>query len=96
MKLYVITFIKIGKTFKELSYEIKLQEDEIAQIYRNAYKTQNAKKQRNRHIKEIDERFKDWVIKAQEKKNQCSEKKISLEEFKQWLKNNENWHIRRE
>ena len=89
-------FLRIGKTCKELSYEIKLQNDEITKTYRNAYKTQNAKKQRNKHIKGINERFKEWVVNAQEQKKQCVEKNISLEDFKKWLKDNDNWHIKKE
>ena len=96
MKHYVIIFIKIGKTCKELSYEIKLQNDDITKTYRNAYKTQNAKKHRNTHIKGIENRFHKWLLNAQEQKKLCSDKIISLEDFKQWLKDNENWHLQKE
>lgn len=96
MKLYVITFIKIGKTCKELSYEIKLENDEITKTYRNAYKTQNAKKQRNKHIPEIEASFKNWVLNAQKQKKLCNDKVISLEDFKNWLKDNENWYLKKE
>lgn len=96
MRPYVITFIKIGKTCKELSYEIKLQNDEITKTYRNAYKTQNAKKQRNKHIPDIENKFKNWVSNAQKQKQLCTDKVISLEDFKQWLKDNENWYLKKE
>lgn len=91
MKHYVIIFLKIGKTCKELSYEIKLQNDEITQIYRKAYKTQNAKKFRNGHIPNIDIKFKNWVKSAQNQKQLCT----NLDDFKQWLKDNENWHLKK-
>lgn len=91
MKHYVIIFLKIGKTCKELSYEIKLQNDEITQIYRKAYKTQNAKKFRNGHIPNIDKKFKNWVKSAQKQKQLCT----NLDDFKQWLKDNENWHLKK-
>lgn len=86
---------KNGKTCKQLSYEIKLESDEITKLYRNAYKTQNAKKQRNKYIPDIDNRFKEWVNNAKEQKRKCEEKIISISEFRKWLKNNENWNIKK-
>ena len=96
MKHYVIMFLENGKTCKELSYEIKLQNDEITNIYRKAYKTQNAKKQRNIHIPNIDEKFKKWVEEAKYQKELCKKEEISPQKFKKWLKENEEWHIRKE
>lgn len=96
MKNIVIIFLKIGKTCKDLSYEIKLQNDKIANVYRTAYKTQNAKKNRNTQILDIENRFKNWVKLAQEQKELCSNNAISLEDFQKWLKDNENWHLKKE
>lgn len=88
-------FLESGKTCKELSYEIKLQNDELTNIYRKAYKTQNAKKNRNKHIKDINIRFNQWVKEAQKQKKKCIENKISLEDFRKWLKDNENWNLKK-
>lgn len=84
---------KNNKTCKELAYEIKLEKDEITNIYRKNYKTQNAKKQRNLHIKNIESRFKRWCINAKAQKENCENGDISIEEFKKWLDENKNWHI---
>ena len=84
---------KNNKTCKELAYEIKLEKDEITNIYRKNYKTQNAKKQRNLHIKNIESRFERWCINAKSQKENCENGYISIEDFKKWLDENKNWHI---
>jgi len=89
---YCDNILKNSKTCKELSYEINLEQNEIENIYRTSYKTQNAKKQRNSHIKEIDNRFVNWTLEAKKQKELCKNNKISIEDFREWLKKNENWH----
>lgn len=81
-----------GKTCKALSYKIRLNGDEVEQLYRKAYKTQNAKKQRYAHIPNIEERFKNWSIAAKNKKELCNSGKIKIEEFKKWLEDNKDWN----
>ena len=44
----------------------------------------------------MNNRFKNWVLNAQKQKQLCTNKVISLEKFKQWLKVNENWHLKKE
>ena len=63
---YCDNIFENAKTCKELSYQLKLSNDEVEKVCRNSYKTQNAKKQRNSHIKTIDKKFKNWSIKAKE------------------------------
>ena len=89
---YCNNIFENGKTCKELSYKLKLSNDEVEKVYRNSYKTQNAKKQRNSHIKNIDKKFKNWSIKAKEQKNLCKNGTITIETFKKWLEDNNNWH----
>ncbi len=89
---YCDNIFKDNKTCKMISYNMKLEKDEVEKIYRKAYKTQNAKKQRNHHIWDIEDKFKNWVKKAKKEKKLCKDKKITIEEFKLWIKNNENWH----
>lgn len=89
---YCNNIFENGKTCKEVSYQIKLNNNEADKIYRNAYKTQNAKKQRNYYIKNIELKFKNWSVLAKEQKDMCKSGRITIEEFKKWLENNNNWH----
>lgn len=65
---------KNGKTCKELSGEIKLSNDEILSIYRNAYKRENGKKNRYRHIPNIQLKFENWNKIAKEKYLDCQKR----------------------
>lgn len=89
---YCNNIYRNGKTCKELSYEFKIDNDDAEKIYRNAYKTQNAKKQRNSHIKDIEKRFKNWCNIAKKEKEKCKSGQISIEELKKWIDDNKNWH----
>lgn len=89
---YCDNIFENGKTCKELSYQLKLNNNEVERIYRNSYKTQNAKKQRNSHIKNIEDKFKNWSIMAKEQKDLCKNGSITIEEFKKWLEDNADWH----
>ena len=91
---YCNNIFKNGKTCRELSYQLKLNNDDVEQLYRISYKTQNAKKQRNHHIKNIETKFKTWSIRAKEKKDMCKKGDITIEQFKKWLEENKNWHIK--
>lgn len=82
---------KNNKTCKELSYEIKLENDEITKIYRKNYKTQNAKKNRNLHIIDINLKFNKWVNEAQKYKKKCENGNITIEEYIKWFDDNNNW-----
>lgn len=88
---YCDNIFKDNKSCKKIAYQLKLENDEVENLYRKTYKTQNAKKQRNSYIKNIDIRFKKWTVEAKKQKELCKENKITIEEFKIWIKNNENW-----
>jgi hypothetical protein len=71
-----------GKTCKEIGYENKVKNDAVLSEYRKIYKTQNARKQRNRgHIEDIDNRFSRWTEFAKKKLKDCQEEKITLDEM---------------
>lgn len=89
---YCDNIFKDNKTCKAISYNVKLEKDEIENLYRKAYKTQNAKKHRNSHIKNINDTFKKWSTEAKMQKDLCKNNIITIEEFKIWLTKNENWH----
>lgn len=79
------------KTCRDLSYTIHLQKNELSNILRKKYRTENAKKNRNKHIPNIEEKFKDWYKKAKEQKELCEKEEITIEEFKKWLEDNSKW-----
>ena len=83
---------KNGKTCKELSGEIKLSNDEILSIYRTAYKRENGKKNRYRHIPNIQLKFENWNKIAKEKYLDCQNGTISKEELSDWLNSSRDWH----
>lgn len=70
---------------RDVSYDTKIKEDDIRKAYRTIYKTQNARKQRNSHIRNIDERFDAWTRQAKEQLNECIAGRITLEEMKQTI-----------
>lgn len=77
-----------NKTCKQLAYEIKLKNSEIDKIYRTAYKTQNARKQRYSVVKGIEKDFENWAKTAKEQLQLVKDGKLSKEEFKDWIKSN--------
>lgn len=70
-----------GKTCKTVGYDEKVKGDSILREYRKIYKTQNARKQRNSHKKDISGKFKNWAILAKEKVRECQTGKISIDEM---------------
>ena len=82
---------KKNKTCRDLSYSIHLQKDELSNILRKRYRTENAKKNRNKHIPKIEEKFQIWYKKAKEQKILCEEGKISIEDFNKWFYDNSKW-----
>ena len=83
---------KNGKTCKQLSGEIKLSKDEVLSIYRTAYKRENGKKNRYRHIPNIQLKFENWNKIAKEKYTDCQRGAISKEEFSDWLNSSRDWY----
>ena len=83
---------KNRKTCKQLSGEIKLSNDEVLSIYRTAYKRENGKKNRYRHIPNIQLKFENWNKIAKEKYTDCQRGTISKEEFSNWLDSSRDWY----
>ena len=89
--IYCTRVFRNGKTCRDIGYELSVQSDEITKLYRNAYKTQNAKKQRNKDIANVDKLFANWASKAKEMYKLCKDNKIKLDELSKWLKDNQDW-----
>lgn len=90
-EIYCTRIFRNGKTCRDIGYELSVQSDEITKLYRNAYKTQNAKKQRNKDIANVDKLFSNWASKAKEMYKLCKDNKIKLDELSKWLKDNQDW-----
>lgn len=82
---------KDKKTCRDLSYSIHLQKDELSNILRKKYRTENAKKNRNKHIPKIEEKFQIWYAKAKEQKLLCEKGKSSIDDFNEWFTDNNKW-----
>ncbi len=82
---------KEKKTCRDLSYSIHLKKDELSNILRKKYRTENAKKNRNKHIPKIEEKFQIWYKKAKEQKILCEKGKISVDDFNKWFNDNSRW-----
>lgn len=82
-EVYCSRVLEKGKSCRSLYNEYKLQSDELTRYYRNAYKTRNARKQRNMKNKPSSEKeFQEWKKKAQKALKQAKNNEISFEEFK--------------
>lgn len=78
-----------GKKCRELYHEEKLAADQLTKYYRSAYKSQNAKKQRNTVNKPSSvKNFEEWNSRAKEALRQAKNNEITFEEFKQIIDNN--------
>jgi hypothetical protein len=87
---YCDFIFKNGKTCKELAFTFKLDNDEALREYRKIYKTQNARKQRNRQIPAISERFDLWASNAKKVLAQCQKGEITIEDMKMKISSS-NW-----
>lgn len=67
-----------GKSCRQKGYENKVNNDAVLKEYRKIYKTQNARKQRNKHKPNIDELFKNWHIESKKILKQCQNNEISI------------------
>lgn len=82
-ELYCSRVLEKGKSCRSLYNEHKLQSDEPTMYYRRAYKTRNARKQRNMKNKPSSEaEFENWKKNAQKALRQVKNNKISFEEFR--------------
>lgn len=79
---------------RDVSYDKKIREDEILSHYRKIYKTQSARKVRNAHRPQINEKFEQWKRIAICKRNDCKAGLITLAEMEDaisspdWLNGN--------
>lgn len=74
---------KGGRTCRQMGYENKTNADIVLKTYRTVYKTQQARKTRNKNnICNIEEKFQKWLVYAQQQVKQCQNKEISLEDMK--------------
>lgn len=81
------------KTCKQLSGDMKKNDDIIYVLYRNNYKTQFNKMNRNKNnIPSIKDKFNSWNSLAKEKTKECKNEIISYDELKEWFKAHQNWH----
>jgi hypothetical protein len=84
-EIYCDNIYKKGKTCKELGYENKLEKDEALKVYRTAYKTQNARMQRNKNVHDYKGRFFDpWNEAAKDKIEWVHAGKMTIEDYKLW------------
>lgn len=81
-EIYCNHINETGRSCKEVGFENKMKKDEAFKAYRTIYKTQNARKQRNSHLPDIEVRFADWALYARKEMEKCRAEKISLEEMK--------------
>lgn len=80
---YCDNIFRNNKTCKELGYYEKVINNDVLKTYRTIYKTQNARKQRNKdNIPDVDYRFKQWVEFAKKELEKCKKAIITVEEFK--------------
>ena len=90
-EIYCTRVFRNGKTCRDIGYELSVQSDEITKLYRNAYKAQNAKKQRNKDIANVDKLFSNWAFEAKKMYKLCKDNKIKFDELSKWLKDNQDW-----
>lgn len=74
---------------RNVSYDTKIKDDSVRKAYRTIYKTQNARKQRNSHIRNIEQRFDNWKQFAKVKLNACINGEITPEEMEQMISSDE-------
>ncbi len=87
-EIYCDNIFKGNRTCKQIGYEQKVKSDEFMRAYRTAYKTMNAKKNRNiKNNPHAEKDFAKWTYAAKDKLDAAQNGKISLAEFKEWLKN---------
>lgn len=71
------------KNCRKTTYDTKIKQDEILNAYRTIYKTQNARKQRNSHRPNIEEKFEKWKEYARLNLQKCKNHEITLDEMRE-------------
>ena len=81
-----------NKSCKTLSDDMRNNKSPVYELYRSNYKTQSSKKRRNiNNIPNIEKKFDKWNKLAKEKMRECEEGNITIEEYKKWLKESQDW-----
>lgn len=81
-----------NKSCKSLSDDMRNNKSPVYELYRSNYKTQSSKKRRNiNNIPNIEKKFDKWNKLAKEKMKECEEGNITIEEYKKWLKESQDW-----
>lgn len=95
-EIYCNNIFKGNRTCRQIGYENKVNGNEVLREYRKIYKTQNARKQRNKdNIQELEQRFSDWSAYAKEQLVKCQNGEITLAEMRanisptDWMKGGE-------
>lgn len=95
-EIYCNNIFKGNRTCRQIGYENKVNGNEVLREYRKIYKTQNARKQRNKdNIQGLEQRFSDWSAYAKEQLVKCQNGEITLAEMRanisptDWMKGGE-------
>ena len=82
-EIYCNNIFKGNRTCRQIGYENKINGDEVLREYRKIYKTQNARKQRNKdNIQGLEERFAVWSAFAKGQLIKCQNGEISVDDMK--------------
>lgn len=82
-EIYCNNIFKGNRTCRQIGYENKVNGNEVLREYRKIYKTQNARKQRNKdNIQGLEQRFSDWSAYAKEQLVKCQNGEITLAEMR--------------
>ena len=90
---YCDNIYKNGYTCRNIPDDMRNKSDETPQfIYRKAYTKNIQRRNKNKEAnKNIKNKFNLWNCKAVEMRDKCQSGVISIEEYKNWIDNNDNW-----
>ena len=92
-QIYCNNIYHNNKSCKQLSGDMKKNDDNIYVLYRSNYKTQFNKMNRNKNnITNIKDKFNKWNKRAKAKTQECRNGIISFDDLKIWFKTNQDWH----
>ena len=92
-QIYCNNIYHNNKSCKQLSGDMKKNNDKIYVLYRSNYKTQFNKMNRNKNnITNIKDKFDKWNKLAKVKAQECRNGIISFDDLKIWFKTNQDWH----
>ena len=78
---------KNGKRCRDLDYSDKIDTDKLLSIYRTAYKTHNARKQRTKKNNiNAEEKFKSWIVFAKQLLEHAKAGELSIEEYSELIR----------